>query len=72
MTPEQFAGNVERVKTEIAKVIVGQTDLVDTVLLAALCEGHVLLEGVPGLGKTRLLQVLTGARHAVRACPVHT
>jgi MoxR-like ATPase len=58
MTPEQFAATVEDVRGEVGKVIVGQTDLVDTVLLAVLCEGHVLLEGVPGLGKTRMLQTL--------------
>ena len=60
MTPEQFAARVEAIRSEVGKVIVGQADLVNTVLLAVLCEGHVLLEGVPGLGKTRLLQTLGG------------
>ncbi len=58
MTPEEFSTTVESIRNEIGKVIVGQTDLIDTVLLTALCEGHVLLEGVPGLGKTKLLQTL--------------
>jgi MoxR-like ATPase len=58
MKPEEFAATVESVRKEIGKVIVGQADLVETVLLTVLCEGHVLLEGVPGLGKTRLLQTL--------------
>ena len=58
MTPEQFADHLGAARAEVAKVIVGQRQLVDTVLTAALCEGHVLLEGVPGLGKTKLLATL--------------
>jgi MoxR-like ATPase len=40
------------VKDEIGKVIVGQTDMVDRLLLALLADGHILLEGLPGLAKT--------------------
>ena len=58
MTPEQFAETMEAARQEVGKVIVGQKELVETVLVAALCEGHVLLEGVPGLGKTKLLATL--------------
>jgi MoxR-like ATPase len=58
MTPEQFSALLGQARREVAKVIVGQHELVDTVLIAALCEGHVLLEGVPGLGKTKLLSTL--------------
>jgi MoxR-like ATPase len=58
MTPEEFAGHVAAVEREIAKVIVGQRDLVRAVILGLLCEGHILLEGVPGLGKTLLLRTL--------------
>jgi MoxR-like ATPase len=58
MTPEEFATHLGAARAEVAKVIVGQRELVDTVLTAALCEGHVLLEGVPGLGKTKLLSTL--------------
>jgi MoxR-like ATPase len=58
MTPEEFASLLSAARHEVGKVIVGQSDLVDTVLIAALCEGHVLLEGVPGLGKTKLLATL--------------
>jgi MoxR-like ATPase len=39
-------------RREMAKVIVGQTELVDGVLVALICGGHVLVEGAPGLGKT--------------------
>jgi MoxR-like ATPase len=46
------------VRAEIGKVIVGQQDVVDGVLICLLAGGHVLLEGVPGLGKTTLLRTL--------------
>jgi len=49
---------LEQVRQEIAKVIVGQQDVVDGVLICLLAGGHVLLEGVPGLGKTTLLRTL--------------
>jgi len=55
---------VERLKSvrdEIAKVIVGQDDVVEGVLICLLASGHVLLEGVPGLGKTTLLRTLARA-----------
>jgi MoxR-like ATPase len=58
MTPEDFASAIADVRREVGRVIVGQSQLVDTVLIGALCEGHVLLEGVPGLGKTKLLATL--------------
>ncbi len=54
---------VDRVRTEIHKVIVGHERVVDGVLTALLAGGHVLLEGVPGLGKTTLLRTLGGALH---------
>jgi len=49
------------VRREIAKVIVGQDDVVEGVLVCLLASGHVLLEGVPGLGKTTLLRTLARA-----------
>jgi MoxR-like ATPase len=45
-------------RTELAKVIVGQSDLVDGALIALLCGGHALIEGVPGLGKTLSVKIL--------------
>ena len=51
------------VRREIAKIIVGQDDVVDGVLICLLSGGHVLLEGVPGLGKTTLLRTLARALH---------
>jgi MoxR-like ATPase len=48
-------------RTELAKVIVGQSDLIDGALIALLCGGHALIEGVPGLGKTLSVKVLARA-----------
>jgi MoxR-like ATPase len=45
-------------RTELAKIIVGQSELVDGALIALLCGGHALVEGVPGLGKTLSVKVL--------------
>ncbi len=51
--------DLSRVRDEISKVIVGQTDVIDGVLICLIAGGHVLLEGVPGLGKTTLLRTLS-------------
>ncbi len=50
---------VQDVKTELQKTIVGMETIIDQVLTALLANGHVLLEGVPGLGKTLLVQTLS-------------
>ncbi len=58
---EKISENVEglrKVRDMIARVIVGQEGVVDLTLIGLLCEGHVLLEGVPGLGKTLLVKTL--------------
>jgi MoxR-like ATPase len=49
---------MQSLRAELARVIVGQHDLLDEVLLALVAGGHVLLEGVPGLGKTVLVKTL--------------
>lgn len=49
-----IADTVARVRENIRKVIVGKDEVIDLVLVALLCEGHVLLEDVPGTGKTTL------------------
>ncbi len=54
---------LQRVREEIGKIIVGQQDVVDGVLICLLAGGHVLLEGVPGLGKTTLLRTLARVLH---------
>jgi MoxR-like ATPase len=55
---ETVAETVALVRGEIAKAIVGQNEVVEGVLIAMLAGGHVLLEGVPGLGKTMLVRTL--------------
>lgn len=59
--PDDVRDMVHRVETELRKVIVGQEEVVRSVLVCLLAEGHVLLEGVPGLGKTQLLKTLADA-----------
>ena len=61
VSPEQYAETAAAIEREIGKVIVGQQALVRDVLVCLLCEGHALLEGVPGLGKTMLLKTLSSA-----------
>ena len=53
---EEFSELYENVRKEIGKALVGQDDLVEHCIVAILGGGHVLLEGVPGLGKTLLVQ----------------
>jgi len=55
---ETSVSRLDEVREEIGKIIVGQRDAVDGVLICLLVGGHVLLEGVPGLGKTTLLRTL--------------
>jgi MoxR-like ATPase len=54
---------LQSVRDEIGKVIVGHEEVVEGVLTALIAGGHVLLEGVPGLGKTTLLRTLGEAMH---------
>jgi MoxR-like ATPase len=57
--PLSVAELLEATRRELGKQIVGQGELVERLLVALLCDGHVLLEGVPGLAKTRTLCALT-------------
>jgi MoxR-like ATPase len=59
----EAVSQLDQVRSEIGKVIVGQQDVVDGVLICLLAGGHVLLEGVPGLGKTTLLRTLARVLH---------
>jgi len=58
---EQFRASFTRVRDEMMKMMVGQKSVVEGVLVAFFAGGHVLLEGVPGLGKTMLVRTLAEA-----------
>ena len=61
ITGEALVGHVDAVRTQVAQAFVGQAEVLDQVLCALLAGGHVLLEGVPGLGKTLLVRALSTA-----------
>ena len=58
---EDFRRDFALLKSEISKVIVGQSQILDDTILALVAGGHVLLEGVPGLGKTLTVRTLADA-----------
>jgi MoxR-like ATPase len=60
---QDAVSQLDKVRQEIGKIIVGQQEIVDGVLICLLAGGHVLLEGVPGLGKTTLLRTLARVLH---------
>ena len=55
---QQLLDALSRARDEIAKAVVGHRDIIDQLLIALICEGHVLLEGAPGVGKTLLVRTL--------------
>ena len=59
----QDSEQIEQVRTEVRKVLIGQDVMVSRLLIALLTGGHVLLEGVPGLAKTTAIKALAGAMH---------
>src|SRR3970040_790762 len=59
MDPKKFQELFHRLESEVSKVIVGHDDVIRKVLIAFFAGGHVLLEGVPGLGKTLLVKSLS-------------
>ena len=65
---EGFQRQFTAVKQEIAKVIVGYDDIIESVVMSLLANGHVLLEGVPGLGKTRLVSTMADVVHLKFSC----
>ena len=61
---EQFRSRFGRIRDELGRMIVGQAEIIESVLVAFFAAGHVLLEGVPGLGKTMLVRTLSEAVNA--------
>ena len=57
----EFREIFDSLRREIGKVIVGHEEIVENVLICLFCQGHILLEGVPGLGKTLLVRTLSSA-----------
>ncbi len=58
ITPEQYRALAQHIEDEVGKVIVGQKEVIRHTLIAIISGGNVLLEGVPGLGKTMLIRTL--------------
>ena len=58
---EKLQTDKDKLFQEIAKVIIGQKEIVEHLFISLLCRGHVLLEGVPGLAKTLLIKTLSDA-----------
>jgi MoxR-like ATPase len=59
-----FCDDLQRLRAEIGKMMVGQDEIIEGVITAVLGGGHALLEGVPGLGKTMLVRTLAQCIHA--------
>ena len=58
---ENLNSQKENFYKEIGKVIIGQGDVIEHIFIALLCKGHILLEGVPGLGKTLIIKTISNA-----------
>ena len=58
MAADELASRIEAVRSQVGEAFIGQEDVLDQVLVALLAGGHVLVEGVPGLGKTLLVRAL--------------
>lgn len=61
MTLDQVSTTVQQIKQHIQQVIIGQDQVIDLLLVAFIADGHVLLEGVPGLGKTLLVKTIASS-----------
>src|SRR5215210_3672018 len=61
MSVDEFRRIAARVEGEVAKIIVGQAEILREVLICLIAGGHALLEGVPGLGKTMLVRAIADA-----------
>jgi len=64
---KNFSEKIKQMKSEISKIIVGQEKVVNSIIRALICNGHVLVEGVPGIAKTLIIKVIG----AVSGCNVN-
>lgn len=64
LTVKHYHKQFAEVKAELGKVIVGQQDIVDAMILALVCNGHVLVEGVPGIAKTLIVKTLASVTNS--------
>lgn len=58
---QEQSRRLQRVRDEIAKVIVGQANMIDRLLMALIADGHILIEGIPGLAKTSAIKAMADA-----------
>ena len=62
---EKLKGAFAAIRSELAKVIVGQEEVIEQLLIAIFAQGHCLLEGVPGLAKTLMVSTLARSRRGM-------
>ncbi|MFH2028633.1 MAG: MoxR family ATPase [Nanoarchaeota archaeon] len=60
---EQYSKQLNKILDEVKKVIVGQQEILDKLLISLIADGHILLEGVPGLAKTLMIKTLSDTIH---------
>jgi MoxR-like ATPase len=63
-TVKLYQKHFTQIKDELGKVIVGQQDIIDSMILALICNGHVLVEGVPGIAKTLTVKTLANVTNS--------
>ena len=56
---ENLTKDKENFYSELSKIIIGQKDVIEYIFIALLCKGHIILEGVPGLGKTLIIKTIS-------------
>ncbi len=59
----EFTEQFQLVKEEISRVIVGNSEIIDGTLISLIAKGHVLLEGIPGIGKTKIVATVADVLH---------
>jgi len=55
---EKISENIKKIEKETSKVVVGQSEIIKNIILAILCDGHILIEGIPGIAKTLIVRTI--------------